>query len=112
MDLTDKREGPTENIKLKDRREGQENENGSNIHKKFQRSKFSLKLLFCCSPKSDSSQDSEGESGDSRVLSQAEMAYIAIQVGDEDDDDLGDGDGDGDEDGEDDDDGGEEKDVD
>ena len=33
-----------------------------------------------CSPKSDSSQDSEGESGDSRVLSQAEMAYIAIQV--------------------------------
>ena len=32
------------------------------------------------SPKSDSSQDSEGESGDSRVLSQAEMAYIAIQV--------------------------------
>ena len=54
--------------------------------------KIDLKL-FCCSPKSDSSQDSEGESGDSRVLSQAEMAYIAIQVGD--DDDHGDGDGDG-----------------
>lgn len=36
--------------------------------------------MFCTSPKSDSSQDSEGESGDSRVLSQAEMAYIAIQV--------------------------------
>ena len=109
MDLTDKREGPTENIKLKDRREGQENENGSNIHKKFQRSKFSLKLLFCCSPKSDSSQDSEGESGDSRVLSQAEMAYIAIQVGDEDGEgDHGLGDGDGDSDGGD----GEKKDVD
>jgi len=37
-------------------------------------------FLIFHSPKSDSSQDSEGESGDSRVLSQAEMAYIAIQV--------------------------------
>jgi len=37
-------------------------------------------FLIFHSPKSDSSQDSEGESADSRVLSQAEMAYIAIQV--------------------------------
>jgi receptor tyrosine kinase-like orphan receptor 1 len=37
-------------------------------------------FLIFHSPKSDSSQDSEGESHDSRVLSQGEMAYIAIQV--------------------------------
>ena len=52
---------------------------------------FYRNFMFC-SPKSDSSQDSEGESGDSRVLSQAEMAYIAIQV----DGGGGDGDDDGD----------------
>ena len=39
-----------------------------------------MPIMMFFSPKSDSSQDSEGESGDSRVLSQAEMAYIAIQV--------------------------------